>query len=206
VSDPRHLRDLVGEDVPAVELERLAGADEALRATPAPPHVSDSLTSRVLAIPGGASRRSRRRLAAGLALAAALAAGAFGIGVWVSGEPGVEIAEQLTLAATPAAPEGAEMVLTVLPIDDAGNWAMAADVTGLDPLPEGGFYEVGLTQDGVVTATCGRFVVDEHGEAYGVWLNAPYRFADYERWVVTAHVPGKPPSAWLLDGPVSALL
>ncbi len=206
MSEPRDLRDLVGDDVGWDELERLAQADAALRVAPEPPHVSDSLTTRVRAIPVAGSRRSRRRLAAALPLAAALAAGAFAIGIWVGGDPQPEIADQLTLSATPAAPEGARMVIAVLPVDPAGNWGMAADVSGLPPLPAGGYYEVGLTQGGEITATCGRFVVDDDGTATGVWLNAPYRFADYERWVVTAHVPGREPSGWLLDGPVYGLL
>jgi hypothetical protein len=205
VSDRPDLRVLLGDDVPAPELERLGRIDELLRATPAPPEVLDRLTASVLAIPGRHPRFQRRRLAATLALAAALAATTFGIGLWAGGgSDEVAVVEQLTLSGTAEAPQ-ARMVITVLPEDAAGNWPMAADVSGLAPLPSGGYYEVWLTKGAELAASCGRFVVDENGEAKGVWLNAPYRLEGFDRWVVTAHAPGEEESKapWLLDGPVA---
>ena len=95
------------------------------------------------------------------------------------------------------------MVIDVLPRDDAGNWAMSADVTGLPPLPEDGFYEVWMTAGENLVASCGRFVVDENGNATDVWLNAPYPLKGYDRWVVVSVLPGEGPSPWLLDGPVT---
>jgi hypothetical protein len=195
------LRSLLGDDVPEPELERLREADAALRSIDAAPEVPASLTAAVLAIPG--TRRSRGRLAAAIAAAAALAGAAFGIGVWVGGtdeEP--VLAGSVTLEATADAPPDARMVIDVLPVDDAGNWAMAADVSGLPALPPESFYEVWMTKGGELAASCGRFVVDEEGVAQDVWLNAPYDFEGYDRWVVVAVLRGQPPSAWLLDGPV----
>ena len=200
------VRDLVGDGLPEDELARLRVADEALRATPAPPDVPASLTERVLAIP---RRRagSRRQWLAGLAAAAAIAGAAFGIGFWAGGEgeDPAPVTEQIVLDATADAPRSARMVIDVLPRDDAGNWPMAADVRGLPPLPSGGFYEVWMTRRGELKASCGRFVVDERGQAQDVWLNAPYALRGYDRWVVVAVLPGREPSAWLLDGPVVAL-
>ncbi len=198
------LRELVGDDLPERELAALARADDALRATPAPPQPSESLTGRILAIPGNGRAGGRRRFFAGLALAAALAAATFGIGVWVGGDEGGgrESVEQVTLTATADAPPGAEMVLDVLPVDDAGNWAMAAEVSGLEPLPEGGYYEVWLTKGEELVMSCGRFVVGADGSASNVWLNAPYDFDGFDRWVVVSMQPGEGPSDWLLDGPV----
>jgi hypothetical protein len=202
VSGPPDLRELVGDDVPGPELERLARIDAALRRTPAPPELPPGLTARVLAIPDRG--HGRVRLLAAIALAAAIAGAAFGIGLWAAGgEPNQAVAERLVLHSTTAAPANAEMVIDILPADEAGNWRMAADVKGLRPLPAGGYYEVGLTQGGKVVATCGRFVVDATGAAHHVWLNAPYDFDKYDRWVVTAHVPGTPASPWVLDGPVT---
>jgi hypothetical protein len=199
------LRDLLGDDVPEQELARLREADRALRATPPPPEVPESLTAAVLAIPGRAGG-SRRRFLAGLAAAAAIAGAAFGVGLWAGGGggEGPPVTEQIVLDATPDAPREARMVIDVLPRDTAGNWAMAADVEGLPPLPEGGYYEVWMTKRGELHSSCGRFVVDEQGRASDVWLNAPYALKGYDRWVVVAVLPGKSPSAWLLDGPVVA--
>ncbi len=203
MNEPPDLRELVGDDLPGPELERLARIDAALRRTPAPPELPPGLTARVLAIPDRGRSHGRGRLLATIALAAAIAGAAFGIGLWAAGgEPNQAVAERLVLHPTTAAPANAEMVIDILPADEAGNWRMAADVTGLRPLPEGGYYEVGLTQHGKVVATCGRFVVDATGAAHRVWLNAPYDFDEYERWVVTAHVPGTTASPPVLDGPV----
>jgi hypothetical protein len=202
------LRELVGNDVPASELERLERAHDALRASDPPPEVPDHLTARVLAIPearaGGGLWLRRRRLAAGLAIAAAIGGAAFGLGFWAggSGDGGVPVAEEITLTPTPAGPAGASMVVDVLPRDEAGNWRMLAHVSGLRPLGEGGYYEVWLVEDGKALASCGRFVVDENGAAQRVWLNAPYTLKGYERWAVRAHDPESGDSVWLLDGPV----
>ncbi len=205
MNDRPDLRDLVADDVPEAERERLRAAHEALRSVPAPPEVPDSLTERILAIPRERSASRRRRLVGALALAAAIAGAAFGIGFWAGdSQDGLPVAEVLTLNATPSGPSGTRMVIEVLPVDRAGNWAMLGDVQGLPPLPEGGVYEVWMTKGTTLAARCGRFVVDEHGEARNVWLNAPYPLTEYDRWVVVAVMPGEPPSGWLLDGPVAA--
>lgn len=204
MNDRPDLRDLVGPEVPEAELTRLRRVDELLRTTPAPPEVPESLTTFVSRIPRQDPARRRRRLAAGLALAAALAAATFGIGVWVGGGGGsdsVEVVEQIVLEPT-AAGSDARMVIDVFPVDEPGNWAMQADASGLEPLPAGGYYEVWLTRGEKLVSSCGRFVVGEDGRAEDFWLNAPYKFRRYERWVVTAHVPGRTETPWLLEGPV----
>lgn len=203
----RSLRELVGDDVPEAELERLRAAHDALSSSPPPPVASESLTSRVRQIPHAeASRGGRgRRALAGLAAAAAIAGVAFGLGWWASGgDDGLPVAEVIELEPTAAAPEGAWMRIDVLPVDDAGNWPMAADAGGLEPLPPGGYYELWLTRDGKRASSCGRFAVDETGQARDVWLNAPYAFEEYDRWIVVAIRPGQKPSPELFDGPVHA--
>jgi hypothetical protein len=207
VSVPDELRELVGADVPPDELALLARADAALRATPAPPEASETLAKRVLAIPGrhGGGGVDRRRLLAGLAIAAAFAGAAFGVGLWAGGDgDGIDTVEQVVLAATRNAPADAEMTLDVLPIDEAGNWNMSGDATGLPPLPEDHYYEVWLTKGDELAEPCGRFVVDEDGRAENVWLNAPYQFRGFDRWVVVEVDADGATSDWLLDGPVEA--
>jgi hypothetical protein len=198
------MRDLVGNDVTEPELDRLARADGLLRRMPPSPEVPASLTAAVLAIPGrDRSPRRRRRVVVGVAVAAALAAATFGVGLWVGGgDSGGELADRIVLNPTSAAPSQAQMVINVLPIDPAGNWAMSAEVTGLPMLPLGGYYEVWMTKAGELAVTCGRFIVDSVGEAHDVWLNAPYKFKEYDRWVVVAVSPQGEQSDRLLDGPV----
>lgn len=198
------LRELIGADVPQDELELLGRADAALRATPAPPEASETLAKRVLAIPGQRSRGGdRRRVLAGLAIAAAFAGAAFGIGLWAGGNGGgPNFVEEVTLAATANAPEAAEMTLSVRELDDAGNWRMSGDVRGLPSLPDDHYYEVWLTKGDELAELCGRFVVDEGGRADNVWFNAPYKFSEFDRWVVVSVSPDGSTSDWLLDGPI----
>jgi Anti-sigma-K factor rskA len=199
------LRELVGADVPQDELARLAEADAALRATPAPPEASETLAKRVLAISGHRRRGvDRRRALAGLAIAAAFAGAAFGIGLWAGGNGGgPTFVEEVTLAATANAPEAAEMTLSVLEIDEAGNWRMSGDVTGLPPLADDHYYEVWLTKGDELVEPCGRFVVGEDGRADNVWFTAPYKFSEFDRWVAVEVGPDGTTSDWLLDGPVT---
>jgi len=203
VTEPPDIRQLVGPDVPEPELERLRRADELLRAADRPPEVPESLTAAVLDIPG--SRPSRRyRLVAAIAAAAALAGLAFGIGAWVGGDESRQAAEEIRLNATAQAPREAWMTMAVFPKDPAGNWAILAEAGGLPQLPAGAYYEVWMTKEDKLESPCGRFVVDAQGAAHDFWLNAPYEFGIYDRWVVVAVLPGQPPSGWLLDGPVTA--
>jgi hypothetical protein len=203
MSERPDLRELVGDDVGGAELEALERVDGLLRITQAPPaEVPSTLTASVRAIPE-TRHGSRRRLLGALALAAALAAVAFGVGVWAAGDGdgGPEVVDRIVLEPLPGAPD-AEMRIDVLPVDEAGNWPMLADVRGLEPLPEDGYYELWLTEGDELAASCGRFVVDADGSADNVWLNGPYAFESYDRWVVTAHLPGTAEEPWLLDGPV----
>ncbi len=203
MSEHPDFRELVGDDVTGPELDALREVDRILRTTPPPPpEASARLTASVLAIPG---RRpvNRRRLLGGLALAAALAAAAFGVGLWAAGDGGggAQAMERVVLQPGQG-PVDATMSIDVFPVDEAGNWAMLADVRGLDPLPQDGYYELWLTEDGELAALCGRFVVDANGNAENVWMNAPYEFEGHESWVVTANVSSGDKAPWLLEGPV----
>jgi hypothetical protein len=124
---------------------------------------------------------ARRRRGALLAVAAALAVAALAIGgaVLAGSSPGVE---HVTMEGTPAAAT-ASASLTVFEIDEAGNWPMELRVDDLPPSPADRPFELWLTRAGELKALCGSFLTDASGHAT-VPLNAPYRFSDFDGWVV----------------------
>ncbi len=210
----RDLRDLVGDDLSDAELEALRGADELLRGAEPLPELPPELDAAVSAIPDTeeqidrrSSRRQRfdARRPAVLAMAAVLAGVAFAIGWVVRGgdDGGATPADIVTLEATRFASEEASMVIDVFPIDEGGNWVLLADIEGLAPAGAEQHYELWLTRDNRVAASCGRFLVDESGQAQNLWFNAPYRFAQYDDWVVTLEGPGNERSRVLLRAPVT---
>jgi hypothetical protein len=172
--------------------ERLRRAHELLVAAGPPPELPDSLASppgfpRDSTIPVLPTNIPRRRLAASLVLAAALAAAAFGAGFLIGDrEESDAFATDFALAmrGTDAAP-GARATLEVGEIDDAGNWPMRVTIRNLPKLPADGHYELFLTKNGKRAASCGQFSVE--GEKTVVMLNAPYRFREYDGWVVIDH-------------------
>jgi hypothetical protein len=83
---------------------------------------------------------------------------------------------------TPAAAT-ASASLTVFEIDEAGNWPMELKVNGLAPSARGRPFELWLTHGGKLRGLCGAFLTDENGTAT-VPMNAPYRFSDFDGWVV----------------------
>ena len=205
MSEPRDLRDLVGDDVPAEELERLRRVDALLRSAPAPPAtVPERVTRAVFA----AAERptpiwTRRRLGAALALAAALSALFFGLGRWSDGGD-FEALRTVPMRATEHAPRAAATI-KVGERDASGNWTIEFEVSGLRPLPPGGSYVLWLAKDGEYAATCGYFAAGDGKTT--VRMNAAYRLADYDAWVVTAHLPDQPddePMPWLLRADVRA--
>jgi hypothetical protein len=185
VKEPPDLHELVGDDLPAGELERLRHADALLRSVPAPPHeVPQSLTQAVARVPEAARRpRPRRRFAVALAFAAAVAALAFGIGRW-AGDDGFDTAYRVTMTPTAAAPD-ASAVIDVGPRDQqSGNFEMRLDVSGLPPLEGDDYYALWLGRDGKWRATCGYFSVGEG--ATTVRMTASYDVRDFDSWVISA--------------------
>lgn len=183
---PPDLRDLVGDDVPADELERLGRVHDLLVRAGPPPELPAELAeapepdATVALLP----RRHWRPLAA---LAAALALAAFGAG-WLAASAGDSDDEafpaidfRVPMAGTPAAPQAVASI-AVAERDEAGNWPLAMTIRGLPELPPGKSYELWLTKKGQLAALCGPFRVDGDSVAY---LNAPYRLRQYDGWVVT---------------------
>lgn len=170
--------ELLGSDVDPDERERLLRVHVALvRAGPPP-----ELSSRLEAAPDSnvvPLARPRRRRGALLGLAAALAATAYAIGL-VVGDRGGPSTDRV-IAMTGAG--GASASLEVFEIDDAGNWPMELEVEGLEPAADGGRYQLWLTQGGELAALCGTFLVEEEG-ATVVPMNAPWRFSEFDGWVV----------------------
>ena len=180
---PPDLRDLVGDDLPADELARLARVHELLVHAGPPPELPGELAH--APEPGGTvallPERHWRPLAA---LAAALALAAFGVG-WLAasssdsgGESFPPIDFNVPMAGTPAAPDAVASI-AVAERDEAGNWPLAMTIRGL---PAKGSYELWLTKKGKLAALCGPFRTDGDSIAY---LNAPYRLRQYDGWVVT---------------------
>jgi hypothetical protein len=200
MSEPPDLRDLAGDDEPDA-LDQMRLGDELLRTVPPPPpELPASLTQRVLAIAATRPPRSRRRVVATIALAAALAVlGAalfFGLGYWAGGDEFTTV-RTVALRATESAP-GASGEVRLGPLDEAsGNWEMVVEVEGLPSLPADEYYVLWLARDGEYAATCGTFNVGPGLTT--VRMNASYRLADYDEWVISARTAGREEEPeWLL--------
>ena len=189
-------RDLVGEDLPGEERDRLRRVHDLLVAAGPPAElppgleIAPDVADRVAFLP-------RRRRGAALLLAASIAAAAFGggflAGAFTNGGGKTAAAEIVVpMHGTNAAP-AALASIRLLARDRAGNWPMLVTVQGLPKLPAGGYYELYLTRHGRIAATCGTFNVDRGKTT--VSLNAPYRLKRFDGWVVTRHLPGRPEEA-----------
>ena len=122
MKEPPDLRELVGDDLPPEELDRIARVDALLRSVPAPPvEVPRSLTASVLRA-AAPPLWTRRRLAGALALAAALSALFFGVGAWTTGG-GFDARATVALQATEDA-GGAAGLIKLGSKDASGNWEM----------------------------------------------------------------------------------
>ena len=190
-SRPPDFHDLVGEDLPAAERERLRGVHDLLVAAGPPPELSPAL-ERAPSVGGSVHFLPRRRRGAALLLAAALAAAVFGGGFLtgaVTHGGSKNAVTVIPMHGTRAAPNALASI-SLEDVDNAGNWPMRFTVQGLPKLPRGGYYELYLTRHGRIAAGCGTFNVN--GGRTTVRLNAPYRLRSFDGWVVTRHLPGRP--------------
>jgi hypothetical protein len=146
----------------------------------------------------------RRRLGATLTAAIGLAAAAFGIGYLVGagneGTPGgTEFTTVIEMKATSNAREGAAAVLRLGQKEEGGNIPMLLAASGLDPVPEGGYYELWLTKKvgkkQIKEVSCGTFIASDRD--LSVRLNAPYTLERFTGWIITRHVPGEKPDPTL---------
>ncbi len=188
--EPAPLHELIDEDLPESEVDRLRVVDAVLRRVPAPPgELPPRLRSVVAEVtqPRGIVLTRRRTLVA-IALAAALAALTFGIGL-SAGSDDFDESAAIPMAATDEAPDAAATI-RLGERDENGNWPIRLEVSGLKELPEGGYYTLALTKRGEFGALCGSFRMGE-GETEAEWT-VSYRLADYDTWVVTAYLPDEP--------------
>ncbi|MDH4340275.1 MAG: hypothetical protein OEW47_07935 [Thermoleophilia bacterium] len=174
-SQPPRFDELVGIDLDAAERDRLMRVHMLLVEAGPPPELEERAP--VVELRPRRSRRFAFALAAGLATAA-FAAGAL-VGNRTAG-PNVDFT--YSMKGTPAA-SAASASLAVYDLDGGGNWPMEVTVRGLAPSASGNHYELWLTKDGKLAALCGYFRTDANGSAK-VPMNAPYKFTDFDGWVV----------------------
>ena len=190
MSDKPDFRELVGEDLPREEEERLRHVHDLLVAAGPPPELPPHLQEPVDPDQkrDNVSYLPRRRAGLMLGIAAAIALVAF-LGGFVSGRangPAFDTKATVPMHGTAAAPHGTATI-DLAAADSSGNWPLKVVVHGLTPLPKGQFYEMFLTKDGKPVATCGTFRLN-NGDS--VLLNAPYPLRDYDGWIVTREKPG----------------
>jgi hypothetical protein len=212
---PPDFDDVVGEEIPLGERERLRGAHDLLVAAGPPPELSPELEAvawpeEALA-PLGLTRRAGTRKRSPFLVAAALvtiAAAAFLLGQATSGTSRTSIdAQRVVKLQGTGLNRDALATLELGDRDSQGNWPMVLHVTGLKPLPEDGYYDLYLTRGGKPIALCGSFNVSRGGAAT-VPFTAAYALDHFDRngWVVTRQVPPnhKPTQVVLRPAPGSA--
>jgi hypothetical protein len=179
--------DLVGDDLPPEERDRLLRVHELLVAAGPPPELPPSLADPPRPQTKVALLPSRRRYTfVGVAAAAVLAAF---VGGYLAGGHGAgfSTAAVRPMHGTRLAPLATATIRVAEP-DKAGNWPMRFSVSGLPALRRGEYYELYLSRHGKPIATCGTFTV--HGGTTVVRLNAPYELRRFDGWVVTRHEAG----------------
>jgi hypothetical protein len=182
--------ELIGDDVPPAQRERLQNVHELLLAAGPPPELPASLVN-----PPERPTKSeipyfpRRRWAAGALVAAAIAAAAFGGGYLVGHSGGNSFAAKrvIKMDATGVAPAGAQGALKLGEKDKNGNWPLLVTVSNLKTLPKGGYYNVYLTKHGRPVVLCGSFVI--HDDRASVLFTEPYTLSHFDSWVVTLQRP-----------------
>ena len=181
--EPPDLRELVDEDLPPEELERLSRVDGLLRSVPAPPHdVPATLTQAVAEVPLAGRGPRRRRVAVALAFAALLiAASFFALGHWNGSRFVTDYTVELE--PTASAPGSAAFIQVGERDGDSLNVALLMDVSGLPRLDPGENYALWLEKDGEWAATCGYFAVGEGTTT--VHMTVSYDFRDFDAWVVS---------------------
>jgi anti-sigma-K factor RskA len=195
MAEPKDLRDLVGEDVPDEELERLRRAHELLVAAGPPPELSPMLEAAPPVGPsepreGRLSFLPRRRLGTAFAVAVAIAAIAFGAGYFTGKrEPGSE--RTVDMRGTALAPSAAASI-KVGAEDKAGNVPMVVHVRGLPKLAARGYYTLYLTRKRKPVVSCGAFTVVGPTKTTEVQLSIPYMLGRYDGWVVSRERPRGP--------------
>ncbi len=184
--------ELVGEDVPGEERERLRRAHDLLLAAGPMPELppgleKPSIGDRPARLEENAYQLlPRRRTGAALALAAAIALIAF-VGGYTAGFRHDGFATQYTVPMHGASGLAASAKIQIGKRDSHGNWPLRVEAKGLPKLKHG-YYEMYLTR-GKHIWTCGT-LAGSGSATEKVRLNAPYSFRSGDGWIVTKQLPG----------------
>lgn len=192
MAEPRDLSDLVGDDVPDEELDRLRRVHELLVAAGPPAELSPVLESApaVGAREPGEGRFSflpQRRLGTAFAIAVGIAAIAFAAG-YFTGKREFSSERTVAMRGTPLAPGSAASIRVGMK-DKAGNVPMVVYVRGLPKLPARGYYTLYLTRKKRPVVKCGTFTVEGPAKPTKVQLSVPYTLGRYDGWVVSRERP-----------------
>jgi hypothetical protein len=181
-------RDLVGDDLTPEEEARLRRVHELLLEAGPPPELPPELAT--LEPPEAEIKvyphLPRRRVAAAVLVAAAVALFAFGGGYLFGNRGGDEFQTQAVIAMHPPGGNGvAHASISLGSKDNAGNWPIVFKSTNLPEQPTGHHYDLWLT-DKTGRLLCGSFRVN--GKTTTVSMNVPYRLGPGLGlgWVVTA--------------------
>ena len=158
MSNPPDFRELVGDDLPAAERERLERVHEMLVAAGPPPELPPELAlapSKTSASPP--TWLPRRRAGATIALAAAIALIAF-LGGYIAGHTGRGSTFD-TVRSVKLGDRQASAVVRFGPQDENGNTPMLVKVEGLRKLPSEDYYTLFMTKGGRRVVPCGSFRV-----------------------------------------------
>jgi hypothetical protein len=176
--------ELVGDDLPREERERLERMHKLLVNVGPPPRLRPELEV-CTSVPAQFGR-SPRQVRRGVAALAAAAVAVLVAGGYLNGHRGSNTGRShlLPLAGTREAPNA----LASLQLEGSSNTAnrpMELSATGLPQLPPHGLYEVYLVRHGRLYAQCGSFVVTSKTQSVSVTLNNPYPVRRGDTWVIT---------------------
>ncbi|TML44094.1 MAG: hypothetical protein E6G19_10375 [Actinobacteria bacterium] len=184
--------ELVGQDAPAEERERLRRAHDLLLAAGPIPELPPGLEEPSLGNrPGRLNENAyqllpRRRTGAALALAAAIALVAF-VGGYAAGFRHNGFAAQYSVPLHSTSGRAASAEIEIGKRDSQGNWPLRVEAKGLPKLMHG-YYEMYLTHGGHKW-TCGTFA-GGGPSTVKVRLTVPYSFRNGDGWIVTKQLPG----------------
>lgn len=206
--------ELVGQDVPTEERERLRRTHELLVRAGPPPELSPELDT--VPWPDESlqplwQRRKKPVTQRPLLIAAVLATAVLvGVALGRASNPtsdreaaGLDVTRSVQLSGTKLDPD-ALATLHLGSRDRDGNWPMVLRVRGLDDLGEGGYYDLYLTRDGEPVVLCGTFNARGNHEVV-IRLTAAYDLSRFDKngWVVTRQPEGHHEPDQIVLRPVS---